>query len=369
MVTTAQVEAYLLDWLKVLGNFDVKFNMLLQIISVMDMRQEYEFACAILGKVHSIIADHESFILKFLERVGALDQSDVEKSFLDLQNLYLVLNMALRTLERSSGIVLKCENGVQSFDDKQFEPFITAVNKFIGCVNDIIKLESLSKAVNMDYLSFSIQGLMFGEDSPEFKAWNEYITTAKCANLDSPELVELNENIDLLAKSLFIGKNFIEPLDASSYVAIVGPSFMGKTQTAFNLARARPVFYVNFSDGDGRMQDIYKSFVGISRIFSTILLKDLSTLKGHNISLGTASLLKGSDVKLYTIGLIWHLISFSQEYNWSGSETWFEFYVKKRNISFQPLSLSMFWAKMGKKIYYFYVFLLISFEYRKIGSC
>ena len=368
MVTSAQVEAYLLDWLKVLGNFDVKFIMLLQTISVMDMRQEYESACIILGKVHSSIADHERLISKFLKCVGALDQSDIEKSFLDFQTRYFLLNMALRTLERSSRIVLKCENGVQSFDDKQFEPFIAAVKQFIGCVDDINKLESLSKAANIDCLSFSIEGLMFDEDSPEFKAWNEYITTAKCADLNSPELFELNENIDLLAKSHFIGNNFKKPLDASSYVTIVGPSFMGKTQTAFNLARSRPVFYVNFSGGDGRMQDIYKSFVEISLIFSNILLKDLITLKDHNISRGTASLLKGTNVKLYTIGLIWHLISFSQEYNWSGSETWFEFYVKERIISFQPLSLSMFWAKMGKKLYYFYAYLLISFEYRKIGS-
>ena len=56
MVTSAHVEAYLLDWLKVLGNFDIKFSMLLQTISVMDMRQEYESSCIILVK--STFHDH-----------------------------------------------------------------------------------------------------------------------------------------------------------------------------------------------------------------------------------------------------------------------------------------------------------------------
>ena len=89
--------------------------------------------------------------------VGALDQSDIENSFLDFQNRFCIKY----GFEEKLRIVLKCENGVQSFDDKQFEPFIAAVKQFIGCVDDINKLESLSEAGNR-----TNSGLMF--DYPEF---------------------------------------------------------------------------------------------------------------------------------------------------------------------------------------------------------
>jgi hypothetical protein len=56
----------------------------------------------------------------------------------------------------------------------------------------------------------------------------------------------------------------------SYYASIVGPSFMGKTQTAFILSHHMTVFYVNllstFKKGDVTLQPIYKETSGFETL-------------------------------------------------------------------------------------------------------
>ena len=217
-------------------------------------------------------------------------------------------------------------------------------------MNDIIVLEPLNASLTLEVYSDTIYHINL--DDNEALALRKYITTAERCDLNSPEYIELKNAIDLVVRDIFSvsgnEQQYQPPRSAKPYLTIVGPSFMGKTQTAFNLARERPLFYVNFSNTNAR-QYIYRPFVNISSYFIACLAHDYAIFAGMSVNVDAEVLLLNLDVKLKTIGLIWHFISISLDFDFNGSVSWFEFYLQEHKITFEPLSLSMFWEKMSKK--------------------
>jgi hypothetical protein len=73
--------------------------------------------------------------------------------------------------------------------------------------------------------------------------------------------------------------------DIAYYAAIIGPSFMGKTQTAFTLSHCMTVLYINLPIGSRKEvqlkinQDIYKAFFSFSTILNRIIAEDLHELE------------------------------------------------------------------------------------------
>ena len=81
------------------------------------------------------------------------------------------------------------------------------------------------------------------------------------------------------------------PTVASYYAAIIGPSFMGKTQTAFTLSHCMTVLYMNLIIGSntdseelGDNQKIYQAFYSFSKILNSIIdddIKDIQDVEGN----------------------------------------------------------------------------------------
>ena len=132
----------------------------------------------------------------------------------------------------------------------------------------------------------------------------------------------------------------------SIYVAIVGPSLMGKTQTAFALSHSLNLLYVNltvlYSEYEiSATQPIYSPFAKISNIFSDCLRKDMEMIKS---SFSAAVLRIGGP--FLTLGLIYHLICLEKP---SSVEEWVLQYINISYVSVTKLTVSQFNQQIQSK--------------------
>ncbi len=215
--------------------------------------------------------------------------------------------------------------------------------------------------------------------NPKKRDWNDsvkqsltqYCELAKTFKLESDDFVEIFDYIMKPIEYIFIKKEsvvvdslgkkfehdnstivaFKAPAMATPYSSIIGPSFMGKTQLSFILARKTPVFYFNFCEMSHSIQDIYKHFNEYKSELLKILQIDLilvNNLEKKSES-GSEHLISNLDVKLLTVGFIWHLIQHSLKFDFNSSEEhWYYFYLKIGPFSYPPMSLNEFHANMSK---------------------
>lgn len=188
-------------------------------------------------------------------------------------------------------------------------------------------------------------------NNPAYEALKKYINLARNSDLDTDEFVQLELKIKETIDSLYRdGTNFNPPNEVQPYLAIIGPSFMGKTQTAFNLSRKFPVLYVNFTSTSYGSQSVYLAFKNLSNIFYTNISADMGKLRSENVTdFDTKSLLQRRYLKLKTIGLIWSFVLLSRKFNFDDpNQNWFEYYLSEHEIVYEALSVEMFWIKMSK---------------------
>jgi hypothetical protein len=193
--------------------------------------------------------------------------------------------------------------------------------------------------------------------SPYKESFNQYTQLAMCYKLNDPELESIVNNILDPVKTIFTVGTFEKPLDVHHYSAIIGPSFMGKTQFSFILARIHPVFYFNFFLEREDSQDIYSCFNSYSVELLKILSLDTTSLS-KTVSLSELSesgnLFHKNDLKLFTIGFIWSLIEHSMEFDFSKNDgKWFNHYLENREVSYTALSFTEFYDKMSKIVILF----------------
>ena len=183
-------------------------------------------------------------------------------------------------------------------------------------------------------------------DSKVKSQFDEYQKVAKYCPVESPEYKEIFDGIKEIVENYYISDINSGFAKIQSYASIVGPSFMGKTQFAFSLARAFKVFYVNFSTVSNK-QNIYKAFDEISSIFIRFLFKDCEMLKKMNQSLDSSRLARDSlKIELKTVGFLWYLLEYSMTYDPSKSE-WFEYYLKPREFQYKPMSIYQYLTKLS----------------------
>ena len=111
-----------------------------------------------------------------------------------------------------------------------------------------------------------------------------------------------------LKEELALLKNSYNDCESSYYAAIIGPSYMGKTQTAFTLSHLMNVMYVNLLSTVPRSdscvsQPIYDKLQNFSKLFSITIDEDLKI--PDTIS---ASSIYGHSARFHTLGLLYCLI-------------------------------------------------------------
>ena len=95
----------------------------------------------------------------------------------------------------------------------------------------------------------------------------EYIQLAKYFDINDEEFKEILKNILNPIKEVFFNETFKKPNQVQHYSAIIGPSFMGKPQFRFILARIHPVFYFNFcADTENYKQMFIKVLLHLKNI-------------------------------------------------------------------------------------------------------
>jgi hypothetical protein len=188
--------------------------------------------------------------------------------------------------------------------------------------------------------------------SPFKESLDQYTQLAMCFELKDPELEVIVDNILDPVKTIFRNGTFKKPRNVHHYSAIIGPSFMGKTQFSFILARIHPVFYFNFFVERENPQNIYSCFNSYSDELLNILSLDTGILSKTDSSSELSeseNLFHKKDLKLFTIGFIWSLIEHSMEFDFSRNDgKWFNHFLETREVSYIALSFNDFYDKMGK---------------------
>jgi hypothetical protein len=138
--------------------------------------------------------------------------------------------------------------------------------------------------------------------------------------------------------------------ETSYYASIVGPSFMGKTQTAFILSHHMTVFYVNllstFDRGDVSLQPIYKETSRFSLLFFRTIKADMELLEREKVVSNAHDLLD-SNIAFETLGLLFVLI-YDQKLNPNLSvEERFVRWCTLRQVLIPKLTVSDFKEKLN----------------------
>ena len=101
----------------------------------------------------------------------------------------------------------------------------------------------------------------------------------------------------------------------SYYAAIIGPSLMGKTQTAFTLSHSMTVFYMNLAIGSrgnvgSVLQNIYRAFQPFSSILNHIVNEDIieSERAGGDLNASDFFDSKQEIIQFRILGLIFMMI-------------------------------------------------------------
>jgi len=217
--------------------------------------------------------------------VGICNQSDAMNS-----PLFGVFIFEFNTLSKEiiDEYKLKSDNYANEFDYENLldliENLTDSMNKNIFLVNEITFIQSSSNLRN------------------SFENTKSYIKIGEILK-DSEKALKLKQELATLRSQ---GDG-----ETSYYASIVGPSFLGKTQTAFILSHHMTVFYVNllstFDTGNVEMQPIYRETSGFSRLFLRTIQSDMIKIEKNSCSSNAHDLLH-SRLEFETLGLLYVLI-------------------------------------------------------------
>jgi len=122
-----------------------------------------------------------------------------------------------------------------------------------------------------------------------------------------------------------IANIYLENYCVSPFISIVGPSCMGKTQTAFTLAHSIDVIYVNLSATLNTVlsnQNIYELFRGLAKIFLSCIKEDTDYLESAEI-LGHAEDIQNLTWPFKTLGLFYVLFQMRELKKHSSIKDWY----------------------------------------------
>jgi hypothetical protein len=210
---------------------------------------------------------------------------------------------------------------IQNLNSPLFGVFIQEFKNSTSGIIDDLKLKTKNYAIEIDevfFLSF-IRNLLESMNNNIFIA-NEtkHITCSISSNsFDSTKFyIKIGDILKDSEKAVAIKKALATLRSGgdgvtSYYASIVGPSFMGKTQTAFILSHHMTVFYVNllstFKKEYVTLQPIYNETAEFSGLFLDTIEADMEVLKMKGRKCNAHDLLR-SNISFETLGLLFVLI-------------------------------------------------------------
>lgn len=231
------------------------------------------------------------------------------------------------------------------------ESLKSASNSYVDVVDDLDSIlndcKYILEALNV-YLFDRFTFDTLQEDT--IIAYQKYKSNASRADLDNMHILnKIKSKIELLGR-----RRLLTPIygqDDFPFIAIVGPSFMGKTQLAFTLARTHPVLYFNFMKGESR-QHVYKSFEPISTELESCLSDDLKKINGRdNCGAALSIILRdvNENIKYKSLGLIYALLEKASSFNFNGSNVeWMSFYLECGPFAYSEMTFKEYYKKTSK---------------------
>ena len=194
---------------------------------------------------------------------------------------------------------------------------------------------------------------LFKNDYPAYKEVSKVIASSS----DSAILENIQSIIDDISKPM---RRNIElnsgtvSFEGVPFIAVVGPSFMGKSQLAFTLSASQPVIYLNPTSG----QNVYCSFLPISQKMYSLLSEDLLKLPlGQDTEFVDVELLlrdagyKNRQIPFKSLGFLFALIEKAILFDGFDSDKsekyWFDEYTEISYLKYSDLSIVEFIAKFS----------------------
>lgn len=174
---------------------------------------------------------------------------------------------------------------------------------------------------------------------------------------------ELKENSDIIMLMEEIEKlHTDEPGDLSPHMTIVGPSFLGKTQTAFTLLQNISVYYFNFltvlpNRSQTRNQRIYSIFSNLTKIMSDCIKLDISHDEycAPQDDAGDISVL---NYPMKTLGFLYVLMFMRERFD--SAYDWLLALIQMEGITFPSLTIEAF-KKKTEGIFKHFILALFTF--------
>jgi hypothetical protein len=207
-------------------------------------------------ELESVNTSYPQYLLKLKDVEEEMEQEQemfkqdrrkaAEIQFFSIAGAYLFEPLILKQICDELGPLL-FEFVNQNLTPAQKDDVIRVIRRVLG--NDLKTCNDLLAVLGFDRTarSFKCETDLSNDDSdtetmsPFKESFDQYTQLAMCFELDDPELKVIADNILDPVKFIFRNGTFLKPLNVHHYSAIIGPSFMGKTQFSFTLARTRSV--------------------------------------------------------------------------------------------------------------------------------
>ena len=229
-------------------------------------------------------------------------------------------------------------------NSKTFKSLVKSAKYNISLIRNLI--EKISKYQMLDPNLNEIK-------QKSLNMWNDYKIIGRCINEkgNDPTLLTIQRYIDGISYPLLnlFNEQEVESNDDFSgmFIALVGPSLTGKSQSAFTLAFDQAVLYFNFRRGS---QFVYKPFAVISDEMKDCLAYDLKQLKQNTEILdfpGAQLLSDNGKLPLKSLEFLFSLAEEGLDFSYD-TEFWLDHYIKLKVLITRGMSIKDFKSKFSK---------------------
>lgn len=228
---------------------------------------------------------------------------------------------------------------VEIFDLKDSGSFLSIANSVFNELKFILEtVDEISK-----YRIFHFPPA----DNANKSIFEEYKLVGGCIHSRNDHVLSnIQEYIDKISLPLYT----FTSSGVSTFLAFVGPSLTGKSQSAFTLAYGQPVLYFNFKPAS---QPIYKPFLNLFSDMDKRLSQDLdkfrTELEGYKFPGAEFLFTKLSNVPFKSLGLLWALTEAGLNYEFEDpNKYWFDDYLNLNLLMEDELSINDFKSKFSK---------------------
>ena len=276
------------------------------------------------------------------------DNEDLNRKLTDIENFYRFMKM------KKSEIIyyLEAKNVA-----KIVEKIVSIIGKIDECKNKISK--AIQEAPKIDeFISDADPRVL--DDYSAYRIIGKSISSSGDTTLKS-----IQKLIDKTTEN--IRNRDFETVCISAegvpFIAVVGPSFMGKSQLSFTLAASQPVIYLNPVSN----QSVYQCFRPISDLMYSLLKDDLLrlSLPTNTDYVGVEFLLQdlngnNRNIPFKSLGFLFALIEKAILYDGFDSDEstsyWFDEYISISYLQYSSLSIVQYYNKFSTFIAYCYFY-------------